>query len=176
MSTIDSLYLYDPEFETVARAYAGENSSSESWAVKSIQDLKDAGNAYTSVKFLMFMVHGLPGKLVLQSGGQIYGFQGLFENTAFVQPEARVLFASCCVGAGDEGDKFMDSAGKYVLGGKGGFVGASTVKNGVFMLPFANGPFMVPLSFGRLKVKHYDGQGNVVGSRMVDRHGIQRSH
>jgi len=170
---VENLFLYDPEFEAAARAYLGDGGG-EICPVKSIQDFKDAGNNYTSVKFLMVILHGLPGKLVLASGGQILGFQGLIENSSFIQREARILFASCLVGAGSEGDKFIDSVGKNFLAGKGGYVGATTSINLIPRLPLNIGPFMMPLSFGRLKVKRYDDQGNEVASRTVDRHGIRR--
>ena len=173
---VENLFLYDPQFEAAASAYLGDTGPGEICPVKTIQDFKDAANNYTSVKFLMVIIHGSPGKLRLPSGGLILGFQGLIENAAFVQREARILFSSCSVGAGNEGDQFMDSVGKNVLAGKGGYVGATTADNLVqaVPLPFGLGPFMMPLSFGRLKVKRYDDSGNVVGYRTVDRHGIRR--
>jgi hypothetical protein len=70
----------------------------------------------------------------------------------------------------------MDELGMQMFIGKGGIIGASTVKN-FCLLPksrFCTEMYMKPLSFGRLKVRRYDESGNRIAERVVDRHGIGR--
>jgi hypothetical protein len=83
-----------------------------------------------------------------------------FANPQLLNKEARVLFYGCNVGEGAKGDLFMAEIGRYLLTGKGGYVGATTSKNiGIleaYMLPW-----------GRLKVKRYGVSGSEIGASEV---------
>jgi hypothetical protein len=175
---VDNLYLYDPQFERAANRFLREvGGSSATHVVTSWEDIKTVTNTYALVKLLVFDTHGLPGAVHLPNGSRVEGidFMVLSPHPAFLKKDARILFLGCNIGEGSAGDKFMDEVGMYLLRGKGGIVGATTVANVVFQLgPFASESYMVPLSFGRLKVKRYDQSGAQVGSRTVDRHGFVR--
>ncbi|MEZ5344420.1 MAG: hypothetical protein R2681_02595 [Pyrinomonadaceae bacterium] len=176
---IDNLLLYDVEFRGCAEQFAAEtNGNSETYAVNSMKDLEKAIDSFSNVKFLEIMLHGKPGMIDFADGGSMLGsyFGKMVNGKPFVQNDLRILFNSCNIGEGERGDKFMDELGKSLLMGKGGTIGATTVKN-IVLLPesgFATGVFMKPLSFGRLKVVRYDTAGNRTVSRTVDRHGIIR--
>ncbi|SRR5579864_4062084 len=175
---VDSLYLYDPEFEPGATQFKKEAGSSGAVCpVKTWDDVKTAAGTYSSVKMLIFNTHGFPGKVDLpdHSGGDSFAFRTLGASPGFLNANARVLFLGCNIGEGSTGDYFLDEIGKSLLAGKGGIVGATTVGNMVFQLgPFTTETFMIPLSFGRLKVKRYDVSGAQTGSKTVDRWGFKR--
>jgi hypothetical protein len=177
-TAVDNLYLYDPQFEPAADKFLREvGGSSASRPIKSWTDVTDVMKSYSLVKLLIFDTHGKPGAVSLPDSSHVDGvdFMLLSANPTFLKSQARILFLGCNIGEGSLGDRFMDEAGRYLLRGKGGIVGATTVPNLVFQLgPFASESYMVPLSFGRLKVKRYDASGAQVGSRTVDRHGFRR--
>jgi hypothetical protein len=167
---VENLILYDPEFESQASQWLTAVGPGAIYPLIKIADITEASNRFTLVKSLVFLIHGTPGTLYLAGGGVITGgFNLLVTSSRFLKREARILFLSCSIGAGDRGDKFMEDVGKSLLRGKGGFVGASTVTNYV-------GPFGLAVmgqlgSDGRLKVKQYDASGKEVGARTVDRYG-----
>jgi hypothetical protein len=175
---IDQLYLYDPEFEPSAKNFKSEvGAAGVIYPVSKWDDVKIAVSMYSSVKLLIFNTHGLPGKVDLpdHSGGDSYSFRTLSTGSNFLTNEARILLMGCEIGNGSTGDYFLDEIGRSLLKGKGGIVGATTVENMTFQLgPFSTEEYMVPLSFGRLKVRRYDTSGAQIGSRTVDRRGWKR--
>ena len=175
---VDNLYLYDPEFEPGANRFRSEvGGSTAVQAVRCWADLKTVAQQYTGVRFLVMDTHGVPGAVHRADGSQHQGldFMLLDAHPGFLQKDARLLFLGCNVGEGEPGDLFLDEVGEYLLRRRGGIVGATTVANVSFQLgPFSSEAYMMPLSFGRLKVRRYDAQGRQVGSRTVDRHALQR--
>lgn len=177
-TAVDNLYLYDPQFEAGAKSFVSEmGGSSTSFPIPTIDALDTALNTHVAVKFLVFDTHGEPGKIDLPDGTKFEGmdFMAFVKNQQFLKRDARVLFYGCNVGEGPAGDTFLQEVGTYLLRGKGGTVGATTSMNMSFSLgSFSSEAYMVPLSFGRLRVKRYDEKGNEIGSRTVDRHGFLR--
>lgn len=178
-TAVDNLYLYDPQFEAGAKKFISELGGSSAMApITSASDIGDAMKQYALVKFLVFDTHGAPGKIWLPKTKYFEGidFITLAQNSQFLAKDARVLFLGCNVGEGKAGDIFLSDIGQFLLRGKGGTVGATTVANVTFQLGkmFSTEAFMMPLSFGRLKVKRYSNDGKEVGSIMVDRHGVRR--
>lgn len=175
---VDNLYLYDPQFEAGAKSFVGDlGGSSASYPIPTVNALENALNKHVAVKFLVFDTHGEPGRITLPDDSKLEGldFMMLAKNGAFLKRNSRVLFYGCNVGEGKPGDLFLSEVGAYLLRGKGGTVGATTSMNMSFSLgSFSTETYMVPLSFGRLKVKRYDDKGNEVGSLKVDRHGFRR--
>jgi hypothetical protein len=174
---VDNLCLYDPQFEPAAYRFLSEvGGSSAIQPLTNWQDLVAASRNHTLVKFLVLHTHGLPGTVDLaEDRVRGYDFSFLEARPQFLRRDARILFLGCNIAEGSVGDRFMDQVGQYLLLGKGGFVGATTVKNGVFQIAhFASETYMKPLTGGRLKVKQYDMSGAPVGSRTVDRHGVVR--
>jgi len=174
---VDNLCLYDPDFKYLADRFLAElGGSSDIYEVKTMDDLKIALNSYRDVKFLEIVLHGTPGTLhmgkMIMDGSYIATLAKT--NPNLLQKNARILFDSCSIGKGETGDRFMDRLGTDLLKEKGGIIGASTVDNWTFPLFPWTGVYMGPLSFGRLKVKKYDAEGKLNGSRQVDRHGIVR--
>lgn len=172
---VDNLFIYDPEFKSYAKGFRNASgATSVVHEVKTMDDLGNALNKYVQVKFVEFMLHGSPGMISFANNVVMVGshLNTLCTNPLFLQKDARILFDNCSIGQGTQGDAFMDSIGAGVLKGKGGTVGATTVKNWGYS--FFGKIFMEPLSFGRLKVKRYDVSGKEVGSQTVDRHGIKR--
>ena len=174
---VDNLCVYDPDFKSSAENFSSESNqsggSSAIHEVKTMDDLRDALNNYSQIKFLEFILHGSPGTIHFANGGAMVGsyLNTLCMNPQFLQKNARILFDNCNIGEGTQGDTFMDSIGAGLFRGKGGTVGATTVTNWAYRF---GGVYMQPLSFGRLKVKRYDESGNQIGSQTVDRHGIKR--
>ena len=177
-TAVDNLYLYDPQFEAGAKRFVSEvGGSSATRPVTSAADVGACIRDFTMVKFLVFDTHGSPGKLWFANGRSFEGidFITFAQNGQFLKKDARVLFLGCNVGEGKEGDTFLSDIGQFLLKGKGGTVGATTVPNVTFQLgPFSSEAYMAPLSFGRLKVKRYSETGAEVGSSTVDRHGFAR--
>ena len=176
---VDNLCLYDPEFQGYADKFVGEmGGSSAIQAVGSKDELSAAIGAYTNVRFLEICLHGTPGMILFANDGMMLGAHlgTMTQNTLFLQKNARVLFDSCNIAEGDAGDKFMDELGRRMFKGKGGIIGATTVTNFHFLPKsrFCTDMYMKPLSFGRLKVRRYDEIGDLIGDRVVDRHGIRR--
>ena len=174
-TTVDNLCVYDIEFQYLADRFVNElGSNSAVHPVKTMDDLKAALNNYNGVKFLEICLHGTPGMLYLNNQTALVGayLNTLAVNPLFLQKNARVLFDSCSIGEGTTGDKFMNTLGTGLLKGRGGFIGATTVTNTAFPLLPWTGVYMKPLSFGRLKIRKYDTDGNLIGSQTVDRHGI----
>lgn len=175
--TVDNLCVYDPEFDYIAERFVSEmGGNSTSHEVKSLSDLKTAFSSYNGVRFFEVCLHGTAGMIwfadkIVMSGSHI---NTLCANSMFLRKDARILFDNCCIGEGTKGDDFMDSIGAGLLKGKGGTVGATTVKNLSHPWLSWTGIYMRPLSFGRLKVKRYDDSGKLIASRTVDRHGFQR--
>lgn len=176
---VDNLCLYDPEFQAYAEKFVAETGGSSAIrAVGSRDDLTEAINAYTNVRFLEICLHGQPGMLIFADKGGMIGqnLGAMTQNTPFLQKNARVLFDSCRIGEGETGDLFMDELGRRMFRGKGGIIGASTVNN-ILLLPksrFCTGIYMDPVSSGLLKVRRYDESGNRVAESAVDSGGRRR--
>lgn len=176
---VDNLCLYDPEFQSYADKFVGEmGGSSAIFAVGSRDELIEAVNAYTGVRFLEICLHGLPGMIIFanESGMRGQNLGAMTRGTLFLQKNARILFDSCNIGEGERGDRFMDELGQQMFQGKGGIIGASTVKN-IQLLPksrFCTAIYMKPFTDGLLKVRRYDENGNRVAERTVDSHGRER--
>lgn len=175
---VDNLCIYDPEFKGIADQFISDSQGSggtgTTHAVSTMDDLRIAVNKYVQVKFLEVILHGSPGMINFANKAAMVGsyINTLCTNPSFLATDARILFDNCSIGEGSQGDAFMDSIGSGLLRGKGGTVGATTATNWAYNnLGLV---FMQPLSFGRLKVKRYDASGKQVGSRSVDRHGIER--
>lgn len=176
---VDNLLIYDPEFQKYADKFVGEmGGSSAIQAVGSMDDLKAAINSYTNVKFLEICLHGSPGNIHFSDKSAMVGklLGTMIQNSLFLNKSARILFDNCNIGEGEAGDIFMDELGMKMLKGKGGMIGATTVKNEIYFYQsqFSTDAYMKPFSFGRLKVRRYDEDGNRIAERVVDRHGIQR--
>lgn len=172
---VDNLLFYDPEFEGFASKFVSElGGSSAIQSITNMDELKNAINSFTNVKFLEICFHGSPGFFYLADKCQVVGaYLGeLAQGKPFIQKNARILFDSCSIGQGEAGDRFMDELGKKMLTGKGGVIGASTAENVRFkLIPFCNGLYFEEFSDGRLKVKRYDVNGKQVGALAVDRYG-----
>ena len=176
---VDNLCLYDPECQSYADKFVGEmGGSSAIQAVGSRAELVTAVNASTNVKFLEICLHGRPGMLIFADDAGMIGknLGVMTQNTLFLQKNARVLFDSCEIGEGEVGDRFMDELGSLMFRGKGGIIGAATVKV-IHLLPksrFCTAMYLKPGSSGLLKVRRYDESGNRVGERVVDSRGQTR--
>jgi len=175
---VDNLYLYDPQFQAGANRFLSEvGGSSAIQAIGTWNELKTTLDGHSMVKFLVFDTHGAPGIVALPDGTRLQGidFMVLNNNPQLLSRDVRVLFLGCNVGEGSAGDRFLDDVGTYLLRGKGGTVGATTVTNVVFQLgPFASESYMSPLSGGQLKVKRYNASGTEIGARTVNRYGAVR--
>ena len=97
-----------------------------------------------------------------------YYLGNLTTKAGTLRNEARVLFLSCDIAKGDEGDVFMNKLAQTMLVGKGGIIGASTVSNWVLFprTPFASGAHLG--RGGTLKVRRYDKNGNQIGERLAN--------
>ena len=172
---VDNLYLFDPDFASGATSFLSSvGGSSASCQINCKDDLKAALDSYVGVKFLVFDTHGEAGKIALADSNRVEGldFMLYMKNPAFLKQGAQILFYGCSIGAGQPGDMFIDEVGFYMLRGKGGIVGATTVTNLSFQIgSWSSESFMNPLGRGRLKVKRFDMSGKPVGSRTVDRWG-----
>jgi hypothetical protein len=178
-TAVDNLYLFDPEFEAGADRVLSEwGGSSAKQPLLCRDDVAKAMSMYSLVKSLVVDTHGSPGKVYFRKDafscdGQDFG--QIKKLPQFLREDARVLFLGCNIGEGTEGDGFLDDVGKHFLLGKGGFVGASTVKTIVWQAgPLASESYLEPFSSGLLKVRRYSAAGSRVGSRTVDRYGRER--
>jgi hypothetical protein len=175
---IDNLYLYDPQFEPAAKKFVDEDTTKNAAEpITSADDIKKAATGYSGIKLLIFDTHGAPGHISLSNGDKVeaISFSFLAPDPTFLGSNARILFLGCNIGEGTDGDKFIDGIAKQLLTGKGGTVGATTAGTIVFNFPFhTTETYLMPLSFGRLKVKRYDVMGKELASQTVDRRGIQR--
>lgn len=172
--SVDNLLIYDADLQFFADRFTNQTgTNSATHAVSNMDDLKDALNNYNSVKFLEIALHGKPGKIFLKNQTEIAGayLNKMTLNPSFLHKNARILFDSCQIGAGDCGDKFMDSIGAGMLKGKGGIVGATTVDNASYpFFPWVTGAHLT--SGGQLKVKKYDESGKLVASTTVSGNGV----
>jgi hypothetical protein len=178
-TAIDTLFLHDPEFEGNANAFKNEvGGTSATHPVTSIDTLKQALDSYSLVKFLVVLCHGSPGRIWLPSDEEVDGMDfwglGLLPDT-LLRRDARVLFYGCNLGAGTEGDTFLDDFGRAAFRGKGGTVGASTVTNFTWSLgPVGLADAWMSLASpfaARLKVVRYNQAGNRTDSLSVNRWG-----
>lgn len=172
--SVDNLLIYDADLQFFADRFTNQTgSNSATHAVKNMDDLQNALNNYNSVKFLEIALHGKPGKVFLQNQTEIVGtyLNKMMMNPNFLQKNSRILFDSCQIGAGDAGDKFMDSIGAGMLKGKGGIVGATTVDNASYpFFPWVTGAYMT--SGGQLKIKKYDTDGKLIAETSVKGNGV----
>jgi len=172
---VDNLCLYDPDFDGYAKRTLNElGGSSDIFPVSSLDDLKTAVNTYSNVKFLEIVLHGKPGSILFANKGEMRGaYLGTLTNgTPFLQRDARILFDSCNIGLGIEGENFMDELGKRMLTGKGGIIGATTAANVVALPKYAFGKgVQMSSDDGRLKVYKYNLNGIRSGYMIVDSAG-----
>lgn len=60
-TTVENLYLYDPQFEPAAKKFLAENPTKNAiQEIKSADDIKSAAAKYGGVKLLLFDTHGGP--------------------------------------------------------------------------------------------------------------------
>jgi len=166
---LEYLCIYDPQFNSYASDFCesfGLNATAE--PVSCMDDLRAVVNKYALVRYVEICLHGGPGMIYFANKGAMMGsYLGILTTTAnTLCREARVLFLSCNIGGGPAGDKFLTDLGQSMFKGIGGTAGASTVTN----LATAGGR-MNPLSAGRLKVRRFDTNGDIVGTRDVDQFG-----
>src|SRR5215203_1018431 len=131
-TAVDNLYLYDPDFEPGAKSFVSSvGGSSASFQITNSADLKKALDSYVGVKFLIFDTHGQAGKISLSDHGKVEGldFMLYLKNSSLLKRDAQLLFYGCNIGEGPAGDTFLDEVGFYMLRGRGGTVGATTVTN-----------------------------------------------
>lgn len=173
---VDNLCIYDPEFEQSAEKFLSETgSNSAAQAVRNRDELVTAIDSFTNVKFLEILLHGLPGMIIFanNSGMIAQNIGSIAQGKPFLQRNARILFDSCEIGKGKQGDVFMDELGASLLTGRGGIIGATTVAN-IVILPttfLCSDVYMKPFNDGQLKVRRYDTNGKRTGERIVDRYG-----
>ena len=166
---LEYLCIYDPEFISYASDFLeewGRNAAAE--PVGSMDDLRSVVNKYALVRYTEVCLHGTPGMIRFANKGAMVGsYLGTLTTSAnMLCRDARVLFLSCNIGEGPAGDKFLTELGKAMFKGIGGIAGASTVTN------FASsGGRMNPLWNGRLKVRRFDTNGDVVGTQDIDQFG-----
>ena len=174
-TAVDNLYLYDPDFEAGAKSFLSSvGGSSAYFQIKNTSDIKTAIDSYVGVKFLIFDTHGEAGKISLSDHAKVEGLDFMFymKNNSFLKRDAQILFYGCSIGDGSAGDTFIDEAGFYLLKGKGGIVGATTVTNFTFQSgSWSSESYMNLFGRSRLKVKRFNTQGKATGSRTVDRWG-----
>lgn len=178
-TAIDTLYLYDPQFTNNAKAFKDDvGGTCAIHTVSCLETLRAALAQYVQVKFLVFDTHGKPGALSMADGGTIDGMD--FQFLHLLPPEllkkhARVLFYGCNLGAGSEGDRFLDDFGLAAFRGKGGTAGASTVSNFSLLLDrFSSANAWMDLGSlvsARLKVVRYNEAGQRTASMSVNRWG-----
>lgn len=170
---VDNLCVYDPEFLGYGDAFTGNfGDDCAAATVSSMNDLIAVFDRYALVKYLEIALHGTPGMIYFANKGAMAGSHlgTLAANANLIKKDVRVLFASCNIGEGIQGDEFMAKLAKNMLVGKGGTIGASTVAN-VIAFPtfsFAKGPFLKPFSGGILKVRRYDITGSQIGERKIN--------
>jgi len=172
-TAVDNLCLYDPEFQDYADKFTGEmGGSSAIRAVGSRDELIAAFNDYVNVKFVEVCLHGTPGMIHFADNcGMIWpSFGTLTQNTLFLQKGARVLFDSCNIAEGEAAQIRMNELGRQMFKGRGGTIGATTVKNVIYFpkTRFATGVFMMPFSSGQLIVRRYDQTGSPIGERITE--------
>jgi len=177
-TAVDNLYLYDPQFEAGAKSFLSSvGGSSTTYAIPSFAALTNALNSFTNVKLVIFDTHGAPGRMWLPDGTNVEGldFMMINKNAVFLANDARLLFYGCNIAEGKAGDTFLSEVAQNMLYGKGGTVGGTTVSNISFQIgSFSTEAYMMPLSFGRLKVKRYSKQAAEIGALTIDRHGFRR--
>src|SRR5262249_27689241 len=101
--TVDTLYLYVPDFEFLARSYLSEGGSSDAFQINSKEDLIKASQTYSGVKMVVLLTHGTPGKMWL-GDKTLQGPVFLqFAEPQFLSRDARVLFFGCNLGEGARG-------------------------------------------------------------------------
>ena len=175
-TTVDTLYIYDAEMQRDADRFLEQaGGSSAAHPVGTIYDITKVVNAYTMVKLLILDTHGSPGALWVSSGGKALSleFMKIEVNQNFLRKEARVLFLGCEIAAGTDGDKFLDAAGRYLLTGKGGIVGGTTVTNFTLGYAIPEASMFSLTNNAQLKVRRYDASGQRIGSLAVNpRHGF----
>lgn len=172
---LEYLCIYDPEFGEHAEGFLDEfglNAATE--PVTSYTDIFAVASKYALVRYLEIVCHGTPGMVYFKKSGKTTGamtakFLGESVNKAnMLCMDARVLFLGCNVADGTTGDTFLKELGNNMFKGSGGTVGATTVLNFLGRDAFMN-PF-VPFD-ARLKVRRFDANGDLIGSRNVNRWG-----
>jgi hypothetical protein len=178
-TAIDTLYLHDPQFTSNAEAFRDDvGGTCAIHPVSCLETLRAALAQYVQVKFLVLDTHGRPGALSMADGGTIDGMDFQFLHLLppdLLKKQARVLFYGCNLGAGPEGDRFLDEFGLAAFRGKGGTAGASTVSNFSILLGrFGSANAWMDLASpvaARLKVVRYNEAGHRMAGMSVNRWG-----
>jgi len=167
----DQLMIYakdESAFVRLAKQFedeskTGMNKAEPVYAARHISDILDG---YLYLSQINFYTHGHIGYVHLPGGGIVTRTAPFLLDAPHPQlfrGEGRILFMGCNVGEGPEGRDFMIAAGKALLDGHGGFVGATTSKNvfgrwGLFDI-------RKPL-WGDLRVIQFDARGKVVAEKL----------
>ena len=164
---IENLLFYDPDFERYAEGFREEHPfNGITRAVSTTYELIEAVKDYAMVKNVELVLHGSPGTIWFNSGGQMAAsYFGTIAGAAnMLARDARVLFLGCNIAEGEVGDKFLTEVGKKMFTGTGGTVGGTTVANLAH-----NGGKMNPLRFfdAKLKVRRFDVTGKLAAGQDV---------
>lgn len=164
---IEKLLFYDPDFESYAVGFREEHTlNGITQPVSTTHELIAAVEKYALVKYVELVLHGSPGNIWFNSGGQMVAsyFGTLTRKANMLAKDARVLFLGCNIAEGDAGDTFLTEVGRNMFAGIGGIAGGTTVANLAF-----NGGKMNPLRFfdAKLKVRRFDNRGVMTAGQDV---------
>jgi hypothetical protein len=165
---VDELMIYandEPAFASLAQKFVNERPGHH--AAESAYSARDFAlilNRYCNLKQINFYTHGAIGYVHLAGGGVIANTAALLAapHPRLFRAAGRVLFMGCNIAEGQEGRNFLIAAGRALLSGHGGIVGATTIKNN-----FGRGGWFdgrMPL-WGDLKLVQVDAQGNVLAEK-----------
>lgn len=168
-TSVEKLMFFDPEFEKYASTFLAEHgSAAKTHTIKTTEDLIEAVKQYSQVRYLEVVMHGSPGMIWFNSGGQmVASYLGTIINQSkMLAPEARVLFLGCNVAEGTAGDDFLSNVGRSMFSGTGGTVGGTDVTN---VILGGKSTRMNPLRFfdAKLKVRRFDANGKMVAGEDV---------
>ena len=164
---IENLLFYDPDFESYAVGFREDHSSSGiTHPVSTPDELIKAVEDYALVKNVELALHGSPGNIWFNGGGQMVAscFGTITSKANMLASDARVLFLGCNIAEGTAGDTFLSEVGLKMFSGIGGTVGGTTVANLAI-----HGGRMNPFRFfdAKLKVRRFDGSGKMIGGQDV---------
>jgi hypothetical protein len=165
----DQLMIYstgESAFPTLAEKFEKESpGNNKSEVAKAASELKSILNRYEHLKQINFYTHGNVGYVYFTGGGISTATVSSLTapHDELFDGQGRVLFVGCNVGEGPDGRTFLLAAGRALLKGHGGFVGATTSMN-IFGRWGLFDPFM-PL-WGDLRVIQLDANGNILKEQM----------